>query len=297
MKSTLLLFLFLLSSNAYCTIINITVNTRFFAPNSINGTVGDTLNFQWVEGFHTTTCDGTNGSTLPPGANPWDSPMDATTPNFMYIINVPGSYHFICLFHAPLMSGDLNVVLPVELVSFSASAGINHVRLNWTTNYEINNAGFDIERKSAAETWRSLGNVSGHGNTKIPINYTFTDNNVTAGSYGYRLKQLDFNGKYKYYYLAYEVIVGIPEKFSLSQNFPNPFNPSTKINFDLPVSSIVRLEVFDIEGKTKAVLIDGIINAGSHSVELNSSTFTSGVYFYRIKAGEFTSTKRMVLLK
>ena len=298
MKKTLLLFLLLLSSNAYCTLINITVQDRIFTPNVINASVGDTLKFQWIGGFHTTTCDGTNGSSLPPGATPWNSDMNASTPTFSYVINVIGSYHFICLFHAPSMAGDLTAVLPVELVSFSAIAGMNNVRLNWTTNIEINNAGFDIERKaSSTVTWNKVGNIAGHGTSNVPIEYSFTDNNVSAGTYDYRLKQTDFNGKYKFYNLTNEVIVGIPAKFNLSQNYPNPFNPATKIIFDLPAESHVKLEVFDASGRTLAVLADRIINAGSHIVEFNATSFSSGIYFYRMKAGDFVSTKRMALIK
>ncbi|CAN5550881.1 hypothetical protein BH10BAC5_BH10BAC5_09420 [soil metagenome] len=188
--------------------------------------------------------------------------------------------------------------LPVELASFNAIADRNKVTLNWSTSFEINNSGFDIERKlTAGVSWSRIGNVSGRGSINTPVNYSFNDNNVAAGKYIYRLKQIDFNGSYHYYSLSNEVVVGIPIQFKLSQNYPNPFNPTTKINFDLPVDSKVKIEVFDITGRLLAVLADGIITAGYHTVDFNAASFSSGVYFYRLSTANFTSVKRMVLLK
>lgn len=298
MKKYLLIFLILVSSNAFCTTFNITVNTRFFAPNSINAAVGDTLKFQWVEGFHTTTCDGTNGSSLPPGAAPWNSDMNSSSPTFMYIINTIGSYHFVCIFHAPSMAGDVTAILPVELTNFNAITINNNVILKWTTNFEINNSGFDVERKTFANgTWFKIGNVQGSGTINTPVNYSFADNNLTPGSYSYRIKQTDYNGKYKYYDFSGEVIVGIPFKYSLSQNFPNPFNPVTNIKFDLPVSSDVSVKIYNTAGKEIDEIVNAKLSAGTYTYQWNALNVSSGVYFYRILAADFTSTKKMLLLK
>jgi photosystem II stability/assembly factor-like uncharacterized protein len=90
---------------------------------------------------------------------------------------------------------------------------------------------------------------------------------------------------------------GIVKDFNLSQNYPNPFNPSTLISFDLPKESKVRLSVFDILGKEIAVLSEGNRNPGHHSVVWDAAKFSSGIYFYKIDAGSFVETKRMVLVK
>lgn len=90
---------------------------------------------------------------------------------------------------------------------------------------------------------------------------------------------------------------GIPKNFSLSQNYPNPFNPSTKISFSLPKASDVKLVVFDILGREVATLVNDLKQAGTHNVEFNASALSSGVYFYKIVAGDFTDTKKMLLVK
>jgi hypothetical protein len=88
-----------------------------------------------------------------------------------------------------------------------------------------------------------------------------------------------------------------PSKFSLSQNFPNPFNPSTEIKFDIPKTSNVKLEIYNILGEKNASLVDQILQPGSYSVSWNASNAPSGVYFYRISAGDFTATKKLILIK
>ncbi|MFA5012005.1 MAG: T9SS type A sorting domain-containing protein [Ignavibacteria bacterium] len=89
----------------------------------------------------------------------------------------------------------------------------------------------------------------------------------------------------------------IPNSFSLSQNFPNPFNPTTKIKFDVPKASSVKITIFDMLGKEISILVNGKLNAGSYSVDWNANDYPSGVYFYRMESGSFSNTKQMILLK
>ena len=91
--------------------------------------------------------------------------------------------------------------------------------------------------------------------------------------------------------------ISIPKKYSLSNNYPNPFNPETKINFVLPEDGLTKLLIYDLRGREVARLIDRNLNAGEHSVSWNASRFASGIYFYRLTSGDFVSTKKMVLLK
>lgn len=197
--------------------------------------------------------------------------------------------------------------LPVEISSFNAFTNRNNVSLNWTTVMEINNMGFDIERKSVIHEqeaqWTKIGNVHGHGNSNEQNNYTFIDNGLLSGAYTYRLKQIDYNGNYEYFTLNSEVQVGIPDQFALSQNYPNPFNPVTKINYDISFDSKVSLRVYDMLGREAANLINNDLQkAGYYSVQLNGNNLTSGTYFYRIIAAgvngkEFALTKKMILIK
>ena len=189
--------------------------------------------------------------------------------------------------------------LPVELTTFTSNVVKNNVTLKWTTNKEINNKGFSIERTVVGniENWFESGFVPGAGNSNSPENYQFTDNNLSSGIYKYRLKQTDFNGNFTYYDLTNTVSVGVPEKFGLSQNYPNPFNPTTKINFDLPVNSKVSLKIYDITGREISMLLNETKDAGFYSVSFNASGFPSGVYFYKLVTQNFSEIKRMILVK
>jgi hypothetical protein len=89
----------------------------------------------------------------------------------------------------------------------------------------------------------------------------------------------------------------IPEKYSLEQNYPNPFNPSTNIKFSIPADEYVRIVLFDITGKEVSVIFQGQLQASEYKVDFNGSSLSSDVYLYRITAGNFTDTRKMILLK
>ena len=195
-------------------------------------------------------------------------------------------------------SGSYNGTLPVELAGFTASTNGNSVKLNWSTNTEENNAGFEIQRKSSEGDWKKSGYVEGSGNSTNLKNYSFTDNHLAAGKYSYRLKQIDYNGNYEFLELSGEVEIGIPKDFVLNQNYPNPFNPSTVISFELPYDSKVSLSVYDMTGRRVSVLIDNQQKqANYYSVSLNASSLSSGVYFYELRTDKESQTKKMTLVK
>jgi hypothetical protein len=89
----------------------------------------------------------------------------------------------------------------------------------------------------------------------------------------------------------------IPKTYSLKQNYPNPFNPGTKIDFSIPTSGFVSLEVFDVIGRNVKLLVNEVKQAGSYSVSFDASSIPSGVYFYKITSGSFSETKKMILIK
>ena len=187
--------------------------------------------------------------------------------------------------------------LPVELSSFTSTVTNRDVTLNWSTASELNNSGFDIERSAVEGQWTKVGNVQGNGTTNEVKNYQFTDRNVTSGTYSYRLKQIDFNGNFEYFNLSEEIIVGIPDKFSLSQNYPNPFNPTTKIDFQLPADGNVKVTVFDNSGKVISEIVNGFKTAGYHTVTFDGSNLSSGVYFYKLESGNYSKVMKMTLVK
>ncbi|MBW7873770.1 MAG: T9SS type A sorting domain-containing protein [Ignavibacteriales bacterium] len=188
------------------------------------------------------------------------------------------------------------VVVPVELAAFSASVTGNDVLLSWSTATELNNRGFDIERKDDSGNRTIVGFVGGNGTTTQVSNYAFTDKGVAEGKYSYRLKQSDYSGSFSYSNIV-EVEVGTPMTFALDQNYPNPFNPATTIAYRIPEASVVTLKVFDITGTEMATLVNTKQEAGSYTVNFDASKLASGMYIFTIKAGEFTATKKMMLLK
>jgi hypothetical protein len=186
--------------------------------------------------------------------------------------------------------------IPVELVSFTANVIDGKVNLTWTTATETNNSRFEVERSSNGVDFAFVGSVKGNGTTTERNTYNFVDNSVNVGKYTYRLKQVDFDGSYEYS-KSIEVNVGLPTEFSLSQNYPNPFNPSTTINFALPKTSNVKLTIYNALGKEVATLVNGVMEAGNHSAVWNAANNASGMYFFKLEAGNFTSTKKMMLIK
>ncbi len=191
--------------------------------------------------------------------------------------------------------------VPVELASFNATAKGNSVELGWITATETNNMGFEIERKAGNGSFEKVGFVAGNGTTTETRTYSFTDKNLSAAVYTYRLKQVDLNGESEYTN-EIEVNVDLPAEFGLSQNYPNPFNPSTMINFALPVEAKVTVKVFDAIGQEVAILVNGNIAAGNHSVSFDASKLNSGLYVYTISAEgvdgkKFNKTMKMMLLK
>jgi len=128
------------------------------------------------------------------------------------------------------------------------------------------------------------------------ITGTFTDEDVSAGTYKYRLKQIDYNGAFEYSDVI-EIEVGTPSQYSLEQNYPNPFNPITTISYSIKEKGLVTLKVFDILGKEVATLTNEEQIAGSYKLDFNASALASGIYFYSLKAGDFVSTRKMILLK
>lgn len=197
------------------------------------------------------------------------------------------------------ITNSWNDIVPVELTAFTASSAGSNVTLNWSTATEINNSGFEVERASTSprqEAWEKIGFVQGNGTTTLAQQYSYIDKNVSAGSYSYRLKQIDFDGTFTYSPVA-EVEVSAPVNFELAQNYPNPFNPGTTIQFSLPKSSNVLLKVYNLLGQEVATLLDGFKEAGIHYINFDAANLNSGLYIYKIEAEGFTSTKKMTLIK
>ncbi|MBP6671889.1 MAG: T9SS type A sorting domain-containing protein [Bacteroidetes bacterium] len=217
---------------------------------------------------------------------------------------------------------DSNAPLPVELTSFTASSKRLNAELKWSTATEVNNAGFEVERKlvsrpggqagftsqvsgeipsslkleTSNSDWTRIAFVDGAGSSNTAHEYSYTDRSISAGTYAFRLKQIDRDGRFSYSPTV-EVTTSVPYIFSLEQNFPNPFNPSTSIEYQLPAAGKVTLSVFDALGREIAELVNEVKDAGRYSVRFDGTQRPSGIYFARLSSGGKTSVKKMLLVK
>lgn len=203
----------------------------------------------------------------------------------------------------PKFAVTVTNVVPVELTSFSAVRSTGGILLTWSTATETNNAGFDLEKSVNGGNWVIEGFVKGKGTVTSRSEYSFTDNETTQGELRYRLKQIDYSGEYSYTQVITVNGIETPSGFELAQNYPNPFNPSTVIKFNLEKDANVSLRVFDVQGRLLSELANGVMNQGSYSYIFDASSYSSGIYYYELKAVDFTgknlysSVKKMTLMR
>ncbi len=195
----------------------------------------------------------------------------------------------------------IDEAVPVELITFVADVIDGGVALNWITASELNNSGFYIERSRDNENFTSLSYLEGKGTTTEFTKYYYNDYSVESGVYFYRIKQVDFDGSFNYLN-SIRVDVGLPRAFFLSQNHPNPFNPSTSITFSSPVDAKVRIELFNTLGERIDLIVDQDYKAGIHDVTYNAQNLSSGIYYYTMTAAgfdgkNFVATKKMIMMK
>ncbi len=183
---------------------------------------------------------------------------------------------------------NLSYPLPVELISLTANISDGSVLLDWSIVTETNNSGFEIHRKNQNDNdWKTIGFVPGFGTTTEPKTYSFIDSEITNGISKYRLKQIDFDGTFEYSNELEVEFNFTPKEFALEQNFPNPFNPSTKIKYQIPESSFVTLKIYDVLGNEVAKLVNEDKSVGDYEIEFDGTTLTSGIYFYRTTNRQF----------
>jgi hypothetical protein len=209
------------------------------------------------------------------------------------------AYGIVMVFDFFDPNASYNPALPVELVSFTGSIVDNEVQLNWLTESEKNNYGFEVERWKSGlnnSSWEKIGFVSGQGSSNSKKEYSFLDKNPIGGDkFAYRLKQIDNDGQFEY---SNEVEIAIsPKDFILFQNYPNPFNPVTLINYSLPRDAHIALAIYDVLGNEVELLENGNKKAGNYSYSFDASKLSSGMYFYKMESENFTETRKMLLLK
>ncbi len=208
--------------------------------------------------------------------------------------------------------------LPVELTSFTAVHKRGTVELKWKTATEVNNHGFEVERKmvsgftsqvsdvpssivkpeTSIEQWHRIAFVDGAGNSNAAHEYSYNDRVQSAGKYAFRLKQIDRNGSSVFSHAVEVDVAVIPNELKLEQNFPNPFNPSTTLTFTVPEQGNIQLTIYNTLGEEVAVLFQGQAEPGIlYQRQFTASTLSSGIYFARLSFGKSSIIRKMTLIR
>ncbi|KAA3606902.1 MAG: T9SS C-terminal target domain-containing protein [Calditrichaeota bacterium] len=215
-------------------------------------------------------------------------------------------------------TSDADQPLAVELDSFTARQIENSIQLSWTTASETENEGFNVYRKISDSNFIQIASYKrnselvGALNSTFSNNYTFVDDSElrSGETYTYYISDVETNGletkhednSQSVKFILDGEVTQTKLDYELAQNFPNPFNPSTTINFQIKKDQRVKLQVYNLNGQLVKELVNEKMNKGSHSVnwngtDQNGNQVSSGTYFYKISAGTFTQTNKMILLK
>lgn len=198
--------------------------------------------------------------------------------------------------------GSTSAPLPVQLSSFAAAAGLRGATLTWKTASEVDNAGFEVERREIGDLrltnvdYQKVGFVAGAGTSTSERSYSFTDA-PAPGRYAYRLRQVDREGG-STYSGEVEVEIGLAPKSVTLGAYPNPFNPATVIDFTLQNDGPATLRVFNLLGQEVATLFAGQGTAGRlYQVPFDASRLTSGIYVARLESGSNVAMTRLTVIK
>ncbi len=196
-----------------------------------------------------------------------------------------------------------NEPLPVQMTSLNATVTRTGAAISWSTVTETNCAGFAVERRtityqqSQIANWTEVGYVPGNGTSNAPHEYSFTDETVAPGRYAYRLKQVDNDGSFEYFGNAEVEVAAAAKQLSLG-NFPNPFNPTTEVEFTVPTEGRAVVKVYNMVGQVVATLFDGFAEPGRYyRASFDGMKFSSGVYMYSLETANGRLVKRMTMLK
>jgi hypothetical protein len=191
------------------------------------------------------------------------------------------------------------VALPVELTKFNAIVEDGAVHLDWETASEIDNAGFEVQRRTKkAASFEKIGFVAGNGTATTRRAYQFKDADppVASTPITYRLKQIDRDGSSSYS-AEVEVQLTTAGETKLHGNAPNPVRGSTTIRYELGRAGEVRLALYSIQGRKMRTLVDRSQSAGPHAVSLDAGQLASGVYLLRLEAANHVATKKITVVR
>jgi hypothetical protein len=240
--------------------------------------------------------------TLTATPNTTSLPIQISSNPFTETIASGGGNYFVSLATTDLGDNPL----PVELLSFTATSTAQGIKLAWETASEHESRGFTLLRRPQGESaWTEVASYQTDNalrslNALNGASYSFTDKTLleVGKSYDYQLRETGFDGQVATLEtVTLTVRFNVAREYELAQNYPNPFNPTTTIRYQIPTAETVSLKVYDVLGKEVATLVSGRQEAGNYAVPFNASGLSSGMYFYRLQAGSFVETRKMMLVK
>ena len=284
------------------------VGWKLFAPTSssfnvidwFSGYENDSSFYAWLtqNSFNPPLTTTSDGAVAVQGTQPLNLEAGAST-DFYYGISV-GTDQASCISNMDACEAKYNQIVPVELALFTATSVGNTIELSWNTASELNNLGFEIQRKNSADQdWISIGFREGKGTVTETQYYSYLDDisHLQQGNVSYRLKQIDLGGTYSFSNIVNVEINPFPNQVELMQNYPNPFNPKTTIKFGIPAGTDVSLKVFNSLGEEVGELINEFLSAGTYNYNFDASNLPSGIYVFILQTGEKLISKKMILLK
>lgn len=213
-----------------------------------------------------------------------------------YCISNPGC---VCIWRS-------DFYLPAEMGGFSATGGAGQVRVNWSTLSETGTERFIVTRSAHRDgLYATVYSTEAAGTSSDRHHYAWVDTDVANGAtYYYKLHTRGLDGSLNVYAIDGQTVIAsatpgaeLPSDYSLSQNFPNPFNSATTFNFTIPVAGHVTLKVYDLLGREVAAVIDRNLAADSYAINWSAEGLATGVYMYTLTSGSFTKSMKMLYLK
>ena len=233
------------------------------------------------------SADGTLIDVTENGISIWNTVSPQTIKGIAYGVFPASTNSYVAIYST--------IPLPVTLIDFTVTKQDDDARLNWTTTMESNNKGFEVQRSTDESSWKVLGFVAGAGTTQTKHDYQYLDQNLTAGTYYYRLRQVDFDGKSQFSKIVPVTFDG-DLVLELKQNRPNPFNNNTTIDMVIPKYCRVQLVLYDQTGRPVQQLVDDFKSAGTYSIPVNKNGLAPGIYYYKMNAMGQTITRKMTIL-
>jgi hypothetical protein len=195
--------------------------------------------------------------------------------------------------------------VPVALSSFTATGREGAIEVSWTSQTEVNALAYHLLRSETADSeYEKIARLEARGNSETPQNYRHVDSDVIAGrTYYYKLADEDYEGNLRYHGPVFAAAGStVPGTYSLLPNYPNPFNPSTAIGYQIPAEGHVTITVYNVLGQEVRALVDAHQDAGTYTTMWDGKDdaghhLNSGVYFYTMKTAEHSETRKMVLMR